>query len=240
MKIFRFISKTWVMRLGIGCVLSILLSSCLKTTYNPVIETPAALVTFVQASPDQPPLDLFFDNNKVNFYTLTYGNVINYFRAYKGKRNVHFYAQGTMNQIYGDTINLTPNKFYSLFLANKPGHEEIVLMTDSITQPAYGKAGIRFVNMSPDSPPVSLSIQNSQAIATNVPYKGASSFVPIQGNSNYTVEVRQGTTNTVLTTTSFNVIAGSVYTVWFHGLTASAAPADKLNTDIYTNAFFYY
>jgi hypothetical protein len=221
-----------------AALLFLLLTSCLKdhnTYYNP----PTALLSFIQASPDEPQLDFFLNNNKVNQAFINYGDTFDYFSAYAGHRTASFYTAGTMTKIFSDTITLNQNMAYSLFLANKPSSPEILLLTDSISRPSSGNASIRFVNVSPDAPPVSLAIQGGQVLASNEPYKGSTSFMPIAGGKNYAFEVRQGTTNTVLATlTNVNLSSGFVYTIWFHGLVASTNNSDKLSIGIITNAYY--
>jgi Domain of unknown function (DUF4397) len=240
MKTYKNISKRLIATLCAVCLLSVLLSSCLKQNNNQNYSPPVAAVTFIQASPNEPPLDLYFDNDRVNFYPINYGGDIDYFRAYTGKRNVNIFNSATMNKILSDTIHLNQNTDYSLFLANTPNKPEILLLTDSLTKPAAGKANVRFVNLSPDTPPVSLAIQGSQVLVTNEPYKGFTPFMPVTANTTYTFEVRQGTTATVLATLS-NITLNSnyVYTIWFHGLTNSTSTADKLSVDIMTNTYYY-
>jgi len=236
MKFFKHISKNLFTKIGGLCFISIALSSCLKdnnTYYNP----PNALVTVIDAAPDQPSVDFYLDGNKVNQVPVIYGGGINYFKAYAGKRNAIFYSTGTTAKILADTVNLNSNYVYSLFLANKPSNVELVMLTDSISQPTGNNANIRFVNLSPDAPAVDLGVKGSAAIITNKAYKGYSSFLPILGNTNYTFEVRQAGTNTVLATLPAQSLAsGSVYTIYFYGLATPTNTGDGLTVSIMNNA----
>ena len=239
MKNYRTNSKRLSACIGMLCLLTLLLSSCLKDNNN-YVAPPVALVTFIQASPDEPPLNFFLNNNKVNFSPLNYGDALDYFRAYVGVRTANFNNAFTNSQILSDTIRLNQNTDYSLFLANKATKPEILLLVDSLSQPAAGKATVRFVNLSPDAPAVSLAITGSQVLATNIPYKGHTPFLPVAGNATYTFEVRQGTTATVLATLpNITLSNGFVYTIWFHGLAASTSAVDNLKADILTNAIYY-
>jgi hypothetical protein len=239
MKTYKNFTKRWIAELVAVCLLSVLFSSCLKS-HNDYYVPPVAYVSFIQASPGEPALDFYLNANKVNLAPLLYGNEIDYFRAYTGTRTVNFYNQGSMSKIISDTIHLNPDVAYSLFLANTAAHPEIVLLTDSISKPASGKASIRFVNVSPDAPAVDLAVKDSTAIVSNKAFKGYSSFLPIQGNNSYTFEVRQQGTATVLATlANVTLNSGLVYTIWFHGLAGSAGTTDKLSADIITNAYYY-
>lgn len=222
-------------------LLSLLFTSCIKTdNSDKYIPATTALLSFIQASPDQPPLDFFIGNGKVNPTALNYGNTINYFTVSSGQIPVNFNNDATGSVILSGTVTLNQNAAYSLFLANKSTSPEIVLLTDTITMPAGGNASIRFINLSPDSPPVSLAVQGTtQPLTAAEPYKGYTSFFPIKGKTAYTLEVLQGTTNTVLATLpNVAFISGGVYTIWFNGLVASTNSTDQLGIGIFANTYY--
>jgi hypothetical protein len=239
MKTYKYTSTKWMAGLGVVCMLSVLfLSSCLKNNTD-YYAPPVAYVSFIQASPNEPPLDLYLNNNKVNQPPIGYGTTLDYFRAYTGTRTVNLYNQGTMNKVLSDTVNLSANVAYSLFMTNTTAHPDLLLLTDTINQPAAGKANIRFVNVSPDAPAVDFAIKDTTAKVSNKAFKGFSSFLPVQGGKSYTFEVRQHGTSTVLATlANVTVSSGLVYTIWFHGLTNTSNIANKLGVDIVTNAYY--
>ncbi len=229
--------KRSVAALGAVCLLSLLLSSCLKSKSYP--NPPVALVSFFQASPDEPLLDLYFNNNKVNWNPISYGTGLDYFNAYAGQRTVNFYVDNTMSQLYSDTLTLKANNVYSLFLVNAPASPSIVVLNDTISRPAANTASIRFVNLSPDAPAVDLALNDTVQVSNKI-YKGASSFIPVTGNKTYTFQVRQKGTTTVLASLS-NVFLtpGYVYTIMLTGLSAGTTSADKLSVYYMINAQYF-
>ncbi len=239
MKFYKNPSKNLFWTICAMLIISVTLFSCVKDTNSNYIP-PAALVTLIQASPDQPPLDFFLDNNKVNSNgPVVYGNSIDYFKAYAAKRTATFYNTGTTNKVFSDTITLKANYVYSLFLANKSTSPELFLLTDSISQPSGTNASIRFVNMSPDAPAVDLAIKGGNVVVANKSYKGFSSFIQTQGNTNYTFEVRKAGTSTVLATLpTKNLNSNFVYTIWFYGLANPTNSTDGLTVGIVTNAYY--
>ena len=239
MKLYGNPLNRWTALLGIGCFLSLLFTSCLKTR-NDYTPPPAGYVTFFQAAPGQQPIDLYFNANKVNLVPLNYGDGIDYFQAFPGLRTVNIYSSTGHSLIVSDTATIRPNIAYSLFLvqnsAQQPG---LFLLTDSISQPAAGKATVRFINVSPDAPAVDLAVKDSSAFVTNKGFKGFSSFIPKNGGQTYNFEIRQHGTNTVLATLSgVTLNSGLVYTIWLHGLASTALTSNKLTADIVTNAYY--
>jgi hypothetical protein len=242
MKIYKDTSGKRMARLYAMCLLSTLLSSCLKSS-NSYYAPPVAFVSFIQASPNPTALDFYMNNNKVNVSPVNYGDDIDYFRAYAGQRTVNFYAQGSMNKLFSDTVTLNTNVVYSLFLTNASAtsaNPAILLLTDSISKPAIGNASIRFVNISPDAPAVDLAVKDSVAFVSNKEFKGYSLFLPMQGGKTYTFNVLQHGTSTVLASLSnIAISSGLVYTIWFHGLASSSNVNDKPSLGIITNAYYY-
>jgi hypothetical protein len=224
--------------IGIVCLLAILLSSCLKDHSNYIVP-PSAALTVVQGSPDAPAEVFYLDNNRVNQAALNFGDHIDYFNAYAGTRNAIVYSYGTANKIASDTIHLTANNTYSLFLANTYTKPDFILLKDTINRPANGQATIRFVNVSPNAPAADLDVNDTTVFVSNKAYKGYSSFAAITGNIKYNFEVRQHGTSTVLATLdTVTIRSGFVYTIWLRGLAAGTGNS-KLSAGIINNAFYY-
>jgi hypothetical protein len=234
MKIFKNLKSASVL----ACVFflsAIGLTSCLKDN-NHYVTTPTALLMVIQASPDAPEESLFLKPNQVNQSAFNYGDHLGYFNAYTGNRLVQLFGYGSSTLIASDSIHLANNNAYSLFLANTYTKPDFVLLTDTIAQPAIGKATIRFVNVSAGSGNVDL-VANSTALITNEPYKGASGFTSVSGGSQYSFEVRTSGSATVLASLdSINIKNGGVYTIWYHGSATGTSP--KLSADIIANAYY--
>jgi len=235
MKNFKNTSKRLVAGLFAVCLLSLTLSSCLKE-HNTAPATPVALLSVIQDSPGQPPLDFTLDGSRVNASQIIYGSGLDYFRAYAGKRTAAFTVSGSGTTIFSDTLTLKQNFAYTLCLVNKPASPGFLVLTDAITQPASGSANLRFVNLSPDAPAVDLAVKDGSVLVANKGFKGFSDFASITGK-NYTFEIRQAGTNTVLTSlTNVTINSGYVYTIYLRGL-AAATDATKLTADLITNAY---
>ncbi|SDT67782.1 protein of unknown function [Mucilaginibacter mallensis] len=224
---------------GVGFVslLSIMLLSCLKD-HNTYVTVPTAQLMVVQGSPDAPAEILYLNTNRVTSQPYNYGDWVGYFNAYTGTRQVVLYNYASQSVIVSDTIGLKQGVAYSLFLGNTYTKPDFILLKDTISQPASGKASIRFVDVSPDAGAVDLSANNT-VLVSNKTYKGASSFLPVNGNNTtYSFQVLKSGTSTVLATLSnITIQNGQVYTVWLHGLAAGTGTA-ALKADIITNASY--
>jgi hypothetical protein len=222
-------------RIGTVCILSVMLSSCLKDHGSNTPLPPVALLTVIQASPGQPPLNFSINGNRVNLNVMNFGDNIDYFSAYTGKRIFMFSTTASGTTVISDTATLKQNVAYSLCLVNKVSTPQLLLLKDTISQPASGNAGLRFVNLSPDAPAVDLAIKGGSVFVANTSFKGFSTFKAIQGN-NYSFEIRKAGTTTVLATlNNVSLNTGFVYTVYLQGL-AAATDATKLNASLVTTA----
>lgn len=238
MKNLKTLSRFRIAGIALIAVLCLLqFSSCLKDNNNYVAPPPTALLMVIQGSPDAPSEALFLDNNRVNNPPFNYGDNIGYFNAYTGERNVILNDYNSGTRIASDTMRLNSNVAYSLFLANTYTKPDFILLTDSIAQPASGKATIRLVNASPNAGSVDLTA-NSTTIVTGKGYKGSSVFKSVDGGTNYNFTILKTGTNTVLAELdNVPIRTGSVYTVWLHGL-ANGTGNSALKADIINNAYY--
>jgi hypothetical protein len=239
MEKFKVLFKRWLARFGAASLTAVLLSSCLKDDnhYAPV---PVALISVTQASPDAPNLDVYLNNNQINFHPFKYGHTIDYLQAYTGERKITFYRQGTQEIVASDTFRLNDKNIYSAFLANTINHPEVLLITDTLNKPAPGNAGVRFINLSPDAPAADLAVAGGSILVSNKSFKTNSPFIALPGNVKYTFEVRQqGTSNVLATLPDVNINNGFLYTIWLRGLAAGTSDSTKLKASLITNAYFY-
>jgi hypothetical protein len=227
----------FTMMLALG-VPALFLTSCSKPAVTGNINTPVAGIAFVQASPDQPVLDIFFNNTKYNTIPISYGNTFNYATVNAGTVPVALYNDATVKVVAADTLQLIPNVTYSLFLTNTVSNPQLFLLPDTLAKPAGSNAAIRFIDLSPDAPAVDLVIKGGSKLASDMTFKKHTTFVPVQADF-YTLEVHAAGTSTVLATlNNLKFQSGFLYTVWFHGLNAGTTSADKLAVDIITNTYF--
>jgi len=236
MKILKNTPKNWVIGISVLCLSTLLLSSCLKSHNNDYYNPPVAYLAFIQASPDEPPVNLFLNNNQVNFNGLLFDDYLGYIRAYTGLRTFNIDNASTMSQILSDTAHLYQNQYYTMFMVNKAATPQTLLLNDTLKKPASGNAIIRFVNVSPDAGAVDLGIQGGAKWVLNKGFKGHSAFISVTATSG-TLQVTQAGTSTVLATLpATQLTAGSVYTIWLYGLSNTTVTGEKLGINIAANA----
>jgi hypothetical protein len=197
------------------------LSSCLKNDDNEVEQIISAL-TVVNGAPDAPAFDFVLNRELVSSNVL-FGIRIPYFYLYSGPNQASFYSRGTTTApIYSSTINLTQGKFYSLFLTGLQTDSLTSLLTeDDLTQPATGKAKLRFINLSPDAGVLDFAIVPGSLFTSQKNFKEYTSFSEVDPGT-YSATFTSSTGNSVNYNFDLKLDPGLIYTVWARGLVVTA------------------
>lgn len=218
--------------------LSVALTSCMKDFDN----TPAPAVSglnFIHASPTSEKLDFFVGTSRGNNQDFFFGKKLGYFDLYSGSNKVSVAKKGGTNVLYSENVNLQPQLGYSLFLIGKVDSLKFLLVKDSLSLPATGKANVRFVNVSPDAPALNLGIMDlatdSKDLFTDKAYKQYSEFATINSGDKITFTAKNKVTGVVeATLPNVKIESGRTYTIWAKGLKA-ATDSTKLGLAIFTH-----
>jgi hypothetical protein len=200
-------------------------------------EPARAKVMVVHASPNNGPVDVLIDNNRVTLTPLSFTNVTagNYLEVNAGARNIKVTAAGNVTLIDANPT-LEADKNYSIFAINtssNPGVQsaEALVITDDLMAPATGMAKVRFLHLAPDAPAVDIvAVAGSIVIplVQNLAYKGTTNFTPVTAGT-YNLEVRvAGTTTRVLDLPNTSIAAGKILTVFARGF--RMPPSGNTNT----------
>jgi hypothetical protein len=215
------------------------LTSCVKTSDSDEVTPSAALLTVFQASPDEPPLNFSLNSVQVGQNGIAFEQGIDYVTVAVEALTATFVTTKTDSTIASSSITLAPNKAYSLFLENIRANAGILLLTDSLTNPGANNTGVRFVDLSPDAPAVSLVIQGGKTLVTGSAFKGYTTFLPIAGGVSYTFNVVNTSTGAVLATLpNVTLPKASDYSILLEGLNTPANSTDGLKMILITNANF--
>jgi len=192
-------------------LISFIFTSCKKEAYI-VKANPVSSLTVANAIVASNPVIVnpYGDKYVSTYYStspqITTGSSVEYNIA-SGNIPLKIYSvSDTGHAVYNNNITLSPQRIYSLFLCGQTGSTESVLTTDD---PPYHPAadstvGIRFINLSPGSSPVSVDIQGKAngSEVQSLAYKSITSFknYPATYNiSQYVFEFRDASSGALLT-----------------------------------------
>lgn len=192
-------------------------------------------LSIVNAAPSTEKFDLYVDNTKVTTSDFTFASKIDYLTAYSGTRRFTVTRKGSDLALKTETFILEPQYGYTLFLIDRIDALKFMLLQDNLIKPPKGKGSVRFANLSPDSEPLTLSIEGNPALITNISFKNYSDAIFIDAGDNVTFQVREHVTgNLVVSLPDVKVEEGKIYTIYVNGL-KSATDATKLGAAIYTH-----
>jgi len=105
----------------------------------------------------------------------------------------------SLHPYYSNSKFVTQDReMYSLYVCGQVGNTEGVLVKEEIPYRTDSTAGIRFINLSPNSTPLNITLSTSPTVneVSGLGYKQYTEFktYPSLYNSSYTFEIRDGST----------------------------------------------
>jgi len=204
----------------VGGGLTMLLAGCKLDDDNANAVAPAvAYVALYNASPNSPGLNIMVDRRIINNNSFDYAEHTGYLRFYTGDRQLEFGPYGANNVVADTTVKFEVDKAYSVFFVDSYQKPDILVLSDDAPQPASGKARIRFLNLSPDTPDVNLNVSGADsALFKGQSFKEKSEFIEVDAKEyDFLVKLSSGNNDVLLTVPDINLQDGWMYTVLIRG-----------------------
>ena len=196
------------------------LSSCSLDSENTYVTQPlpeSAYGIIANASPASGDLFFFADANKINDNPLTYANAAGYYNFSLGNR-ILAVKNTAGTTLATKAITLTRGQSFTAFAVNTFNNIEIVTYRDTLASATASKAYVRFINLSPDAAPISVS-NATQNFATGLAFKQATAFIEVSGG-NYDLTFKNtATQDTLVRENAVALRAGKIYTIYTKGFT---------------------
>ncbi|HVU94347.1 MAG TPA: DUF4397 domain-containing protein [Puia sp.] len=224
-------------------LLAAALFSCTKTT--PL--SGSASLTIVNAVAGSNPLTTNFSKEPaVDWYTKLSFGTFQEFSCPGGTTSLALYqAPDTLAKsapLYSLDLELPVNTIHSLFLTGTTSHPDTLFTIDTppFHAPADSSMGVRFVNLSPGSAPVSVDIlgQANGSEVGSLSYKSLSAFrnyAATAAVSAYTFEFRDAASGTLLASYVLPPSPYRNYTIAFEGLPGPGAGATPQGSYLINN-----
>lgn len=192
-------------------------TSCLKDN-NDSGSTPKAGVSVLMASPDAPPMDLYFNQTKIA------GGLVYNQNGFTSS-DVGNYTISFVNTSTGDTLNQVSDSlspaYYSLIMYDTASKRKALLIQDQFEQSQNTDAVIRFLQLSPGADVVNVyqgttKLFDQRTFADNVQDASQSKFKPIaQGTYSFYAVTDGGDT---LGSIKDVPLTSNAYTLYLSGL----------------------
>lgn len=153
------------------------ITSCKKIQEN--TKTPISYLRVINASPTLGTFDVYINTQKANTGALPFGGAIKYIQPSAGQCDLKFTIANDIDAVLTKSVTLTADAAYSYYLIDKGANLEGLLITDVMPTTATEKAYVKFINLSPDAPALSLNIVGGASLATSKTYKTNSEFIAV-------------------------------------------------------------
>lgn len=193
--------------------------------------------TIVNAFPSTSSLDFYLNGNKVNNVGISYGLNSDYSRFYSGSRKATVTIAGSQTALLSKSLDILVGNYYSIFIIGKKADAlDFLLLKDNTPDPGNLKSKIRFINLSPDAPALSLEVVGTTEPAfDNLSYKSYSDFKLLNSGKSTLILKDKATNLEKARLTDVDLKSNVVYTVWAKGLVAPTGTTDALSLQVTVN-----
>lgn len=181
---------------------------------------PDPLLRLVYAAPNGPAVDIYVDGQRKTTAS-QFGEITPYLTVTPGTHQIQVFAAsaGPAGAALLDTqVTFQSGQAYSVLATDRVEQMSAVVLNDALTIEPGASAYVRLVHLSPDAPPVAdVAVTGGATVASNLPFKGATAYLPITPGT-YRFDVRPaGAAVTLATTAPLTLAAGQIYTVFVMG-----------------------
>ena len=217
---------------GILVALSAVMFSCLNSDDNGFdSNVNLSWVALINASPGSESLKFYKNGNELNMPTLNYGGFYGYLNQ-ESVSSMFTVRKGTSSDLDSLTLNLSPETYYSIFSVNTPEQIELISFIDNHENAPSGKSAVRFIQLSPDSPPLKLLVEGEDADLGIYSFKQASTFKHVSQGVDKKLFLIDSETDEVLVTKDISLGSGKSYSVFSKGLFNTTDENKKLDLQI--------
>ena len=151
--------------------------------FNEYLPRVDSFVRFIHAIPDAPNIDVY-SNEKLIYSNLGFGNVTNYINVAPGTYTISLYRAGTnTNPIISETIEVSVGSIQTVAISYEDKKIAFFTLNDVDnnidTTQDKSLSYVRFVNLSPNSPPLSLQLPVGKVLFDESPYLEINSYYPL-------------------------------------------------------------
>lgn len=181
--------------------------------------------------------DLYFhaDENQINSNPVNYGNTFGFYNFYTGSRL--FSLLNNVGDILAtQEVLLEDNQIFGAFAVNTFDQIELFVNIEANVNPNSSHAVVRFINLSPDSSPITIS-SGTSIVAENLAFKEVSDFVEFNdGNFDFTFS-DASTGQVLFIDTDVDLYPNRIYTIYTKGF---VMPPSGSNDTFSTEHYWHY
>jgi hypothetical protein len=163
---------------------------------NPQLIQAEAKVRVLHTSPDSPNVDVYIDGNRV-IKDLPFKIVSSDLSLRAGKHHIDIYPTGNMvDSVLNKKITVEPGKSYTLATIDSVKKLRLLVFENQPTVPV-NESKVRFIHLSPDTPPLDIAVKDRDVVFPKVSYKQATNYLGLTPMT-VDLEAREVDSKTVL------------------------------------------
>jgi Domain of unknown function (DUF4397) len=173
-----------------------------------------ARVRVLHLSPDAPKVDVYVDGTST-LTAVPFKTTTKHAQVPTGTHTVELRPAGSANgnPLATARATLAPDTAYTLAAVGLAAKLQIMVLKDDFTAPPPGKAKLRGIDASPQSPPIDIAIAGGPVLFRNLTFPEATPFATVEAGS-MALEVRMaGTEQVVFKSGARPLPAGAILTV---------------------------
>ena len=173
-----------------------------------------ARVRVLHLSPDAPKIDVYVDGTST-LTAVPFKTATKHAQVSAGTHTVEIRPAGSANgnPLATSRATLSPDAAYTLAAVGPAAKLQIMVLKDDFTAPPAGKAKLRGIDASPQSPPIDIAIAGGPVLFHNLTFPEATPFATVEAGS-MALEVRMaGTERVVFKSGARPLPAGAILTV---------------------------
>ena len=181
-------------------------------------------IRFLHAIPDAPSVDVYA-NGKLLYSNLSFGQISNYISIPPQTYNIKLFKAGTTDtDLFSDSTDITPNSVSTVVVTYENNQIAYFTIDDShIPESNPLLSYIRFINLAPTAPLLSLSLPNNIIFFNQASYLETNDYYPTSpGVYDFIVSSSDGDFNKYIS--DVNLTKNTFITIYIVGLYKSSPP----------------
>lgn len=139
-------------------------------SFNNSLPRLKANIRFLHAAAGGPSIDIYANGNLLS-KNISFANISNYNELSPGNYKMEMFKTGTYDTpLFSETVTLTPNSVLTVCIILDESNLEILKISDIFTSKNINDSHMRFINLSPNAPLLTLSLPNGITLFNGVEY----------------------------------------------------------------------
>ena len=175
-------------------------------------------IRFIHAVPGAPSVDIYSQGVLLKS-NLSFGDLSEYVELSPGDYTLDLYPSGTYaTALFSSNLTIKPNSYSTVSIVTNNSVISFFVLTDTASKASPDISFLRFINLSPNSPLLSLSIRNRDTLFNSVEYLETTGYYPLSpGIYNFTLSFA-GASVVTKTLSNVTLVPGGFETVYVIGL----------------------